>query len=137
MFREYCKKDRKQTGQSQIGDSWSPTNISSRCLTKNIFGWESTIVVVIVAVMVEVLGLGAEVLGPRVEVKVGVVCGNIIPALVVRISVVGEPVLVRLVELLLPMFPVGPVVPVNSVVSWRFADVTGSLVTEMIVNNEH
>lgn len=126
-----------------MGDSWSSANISSRRLTKNVFGWESRIVV-FVAVMVEVVGLGAEVLGPRaevmgprVEVKVEVVCGNVVPALVARIPIVGEPVLIRLVELLLPMFPDDPVVPVDLVVSWRFADVTGSLVTEMIVNNEH
>lgn len=126
-----------------MGDSWSSAYISSRRLTKNVFGWESRIVV-FVAVMVEVVGLGvevlgprAEVMGPRVEVKIGVVCGNVIPALVVRIAIVGEPVLIRLVELLLPVFPVDSVVPVDLVVSWRFADVTRSLVTEMIVNNEH
>lgn len=52
-----------------------------------------------------------EVVEPRVEVKVGVVSGNMTP-LVVWISVVGEPVWARLVELLLP------VVPVGSLVSW-------------------
>lgn len=125
-----------------MGDSRNSAYISSRRLTKNVFGWKSWIVVFI-AVMVEVVGLGVEVLGPReevmglkVEVKVGVVCGNVVPALVARISIVGEPVLIRLVELLLPVFPADSVVPVDLVVSWRFADVTGSLVTEMIVNNE-
>lgn len=116
-----------------MGDSWRSTNISSRRLTENVFGWESRIVV-IVAVMVEVVGLGTEVLAPRVEVKVGVVCGNVVPVLVARISIVGEPVLIRLVELLLPVFPVDPVVPADLVVSWRFADVTGSLVPETIMN---
>lgn len=85
----------------------------------------------------EVLVLREEVMGLRVEMKVGVVRGNVVPVLVARISVVGEPVLIRLVELLLPVFPVDAVVPVDLVVSWRFADVTGSLVTEIIVNNEH
>lgn len=53
-----------------------------------------------------------EVVEPRVKVKIGVVSGNMTPALVARISVVGELVWARLVELLLP------VVPVGSLVSW-------------------
>lgn len=82
----------------------------------------------------EASGLRVDGPGPRVEGKAWVVWANPAPALV-AVVLVGEPVLVRLVEPGLPGVPVKPVVPADCVVGLGFPAATVASGTERNTKN--
>lgn len=90
------------------------------CLTENVFGCAAVVVVVVVVVLVLVLVVVVVVVvGLLLGVGLGVVCGDVVPALVAKVSAAaGGPALVRVEGVLVvPVFPAGAGDP-DTVCSW-------------------